>query len=59
MRRSKERTSETVFILSSNDKLLSSLIKKGCCTYTFLNHFREAHEQLLCVLFRQNQLCGY
>ena len=30
---------------------LSSLIKKAWCTFTFLNHFREVNEQLLCVLF--------
>ena len=37
--------------LSSDDKFLSSLIKKAWCTYIFLNHFREANEQLLDALF--------
>ena len=45
------------FKLSSDDKILSSLIKKACCTCTFLNHLREANEQLLCTLFLQNRLC--
>ena len=37
--------------LSSDEKILSSLIKKAWCTRTFKNHFREAKEQLLCALF--------
>ena len=39
------------FANSSDDKILSSLIEKAWCTCTFLNHFREANEQLLCALF--------
>ena len=40
-----------IYKLSSDNKTLSSLIKKAWCTCTFLNHFREANEQLLCALF--------
>ena len=40
-----------IYKLSSDDKILSSLIQKGWCTSTFLNHFKEANEQFLCVLF--------
>ena len=32
--------------LSSDNKILLSLIKKAWCTCTFLNHFREVNEQL-------------
>ena len=38
---------EFIYKLSSEDKILSSLIKKGWRTCTFLNHSREANEQLL------------
>ena len=34
-----------IYKLSSDDKILSSLIKKARRTCTFLNHFREAIEQ--------------
>ena len=34
-----------LYKLSSNDKVLSPLIKKTCSTCTFLNHFREANKQ--------------
>ena len=37
--------------LSSDDKILSSLIKKAWRTCNFLNHFREANEQLPRALF--------
>ena len=33
-------------------KILLWFIKKPWCTCTFLNHFREASEQLLCTLFQ-------
>ena len=52
------RKSKIVFINSSDDKILS-LIKKAWYACTFLNHFREANEQLLCALFLQNRLCCY
>ena len=35
----------SIYKLSSDDKVSSSLIKKACCTCNFLNHFREANEQ--------------
>ena len=44
--------------LSSDNKILS-LIKKTWCICTFVNHFREANEQLVCALFQKNQLCCY
>ena len=60
MGRSKERASKNcLYKLSSDDKILSLLIEKAWCTCTFLNHFKEANEQLLCVLFRQNRFCCY
>ena len=34
-----------IYKLSSDDKILSSLIKKAWCSCPFLNHFREANEQ--------------
>ena len=34
-----------IYKLSSDDKILSSLIKKTFLTCVFLNHFREANEQ--------------
>ena len=37
--------------LSSDNKILSSLIKRGWRTCTLSNHFREANKQLLCALF--------
>ena len=40
-----------IYKLSSDDKILSSLIKKAWCRCTFPNHFRDANEQLLCALF--------
>ena len=33
-----------IYKLSSDDKILSSLIKKAWCTCTFLNHFRDVNE---------------
>ena len=39
--------------------MLSLLTEKAWCTCTFLNHFREANEQLLCALFQYNRLCCY
>ena len=33
---------------SSDDKILSSFLKKAWSTCTFLNHFGEAYELLLC-----------
>ena len=40
-----------IYKLGSNNKILSSSIKKAWCTCTFRNHFREANEQLLDALF--------
>ena len=34
-----------IYRLSSDDKILSLLIKNAWCSCTFLNHFREANEQ--------------
>ena len=48
-----------IYKLSSDDRILSLLIKKAWCTSTFLNHFREANEQLLCVQLLRNRLCCY
>ena len=42
---------EKVNISSSDDKILSSLTKKPWSPCTFLNHFKEANEELLCALF--------
>ena len=39
--------------------MLSSLIKKVWCTCTFLDHFREAYEQLLCDLLQYNRFRCY
>ena len=39
-----------IYELNSDNKILSSLIKKVWCKCTFLNHFREANEQLLSAL---------
>ena len=44
MRRSKERTNQ-LYLLSSYDKILSSLIEKAWYTCTFLNDFRETNQQ--------------
>ena len=44
MRRSIDLTSE-IYKLSSEDKILSSLIKKASFSCPFLNHFREANQQ--------------
>ena len=42
---------------TSNDKILSSLIKKAWCTCTFLNYFAEANEQLLWSLLLNTDKC--
>ena len=55
----KRQRNDYIYKLSSEDKILSSLIKKAWCTCTFLNHFREVNEQLLCALFLYNRLCCY
>ena len=34
-----------IYKLSSDDKILSSLIKKACCTSSFLNYSKEANDQ--------------
>ena len=39
------RKQNYVYKVSSDNKILASLIKKACCTCTFLNHFRETNEQ--------------
>ena len=41
----KSEQAKYIYKLSSNDKVLSPLIKKTCRTCTFLNHFREANKQ--------------
>ena len=46
-----EKVKLCIYKLSSDNKILSSLIKKAWCTCTFLNNFREANQQLLCALF--------
>ena len=39
------------FKLSSDDQILSSLIKKAWFACFFQNHFKGTTEQLLCALF--------
>ena len=48
-----------IYKLSSDDKLLSSLITQTFRLCTFLNHSKETNEQQLCALFQQNRLCCY
>ena len=47
-KKTKKKKNNCVYKLSSDDKLLSSSIKKAWCKCTFLNPFREANEKLLC-----------
>ena len=46
-----------IYKLTSDDKILSLLIKKAPCSCTFVNHSREANQRYLCVLFQKNRLC--
>ena len=47
-----------IYRLSSDDKILSSLIKKKIALHAlFLNHLMEANEQKLCALFKSERLC--
>ena len=48
-----------IYKLTSDDKILSLLIKKAPCSCTFVNHSREANQRYLCVLFQKNRLCCY